>query len=37
MAELNPVPVFGAKENSSTVIWRKFFTEIPVQMLSAHK
>ena len=34
MVQLNPVPAFGAKKNTST-IWRKFFTEIPVQMVSA--
>ena len=34
MVQLNPVPVFGAKKNTST-IWRKFFTEISVQMVSA--
>ena len=34
MVQLNPVPVFGAKKNTST-IWRKFFTEISVQMISA--
>ena len=36
MVQLNPVPVFGARKNT-TNIWRKFFTEIPVQMVSAHK
>ena len=34
MVQLNPVPVFGAQKNTST-IWRKFFTEISVQMVSA--
>ena len=34
MVQLNPVPVFGAKKNTIT-IWRKFFTEISVQMVSA--
>jgi len=34
MAQLNPVPVFGIKKNTST-IWRKIFTEISVQMVSA--
>ena len=34
MVELNPVPVLGVKENTST-IWRKFFTEMSVQMVSA--
>ena len=34
MVQLNPVPVFGAKKNTST-IWRKFSTEIFVQMVSA--
>ena len=34
MVQLNPVPVFGAKKKNST-IWRKFFTEISVQMVSA--
>ena len=34
MVQLNPVPVFGANKNTST-IWRKFFTEISVQMVSA--
>ena len=36
MVQLNPVPVFGAKKNNST-IWRKFFTEISVQMVSADR
>ena len=36
MVQLNPVPVFGAKKNTST-IWRKFFTEISVQMVSADR
>ena len=36
MVQLNPVPVFGARKNT-TNIWRKFSTEIPVQMVSAHK
>ena len=31
---LNPVLVFGANKNTST-IWRKLFTEISVQMISA--
>ena len=35
MVQLNLVPVFGAKKNTST-IWRKFFSEISVQMVSAH-
>ena len=34
MAQLNPVTVFGAQKNIST-IWRKFLTEISVQMVSA--
>ena len=34
MVQLNPVPVFGAQKNTST-IWRKFFTDISVQMVSA--
>ena len=34
MVQLNPVPVFGAKKRSIT-IWRTFFTEISVQMVSA--
>ena len=34
MVQLNPVPVFGAQNNTST-IWQKFFTEIAVQMVSA--
>ena len=34
MIQFNHVPVFGAKKNNST-IWRKFFTEIFVQMVSA--
>ena len=33
-AQLNPVPVFGAQKNTST-IWQKFSTEIFVQMVSA--
>ena len=36
MVQLNPVPVFGAKKNTST-IRRKFFTEISVQMVSANR
>ena len=31
MLQLNPVPVFGAKKNTST-IGRKIFTEISVQI-----
>ena len=34
MVQLNPVPVFGAKKRNS-IIWRNFFTEISVQMVSA--
>ena len=34
MVQVNPVPVFGAKKNTNT-IWRKFFTEISVQIVSA--
>ena len=34
MVQLNPVPVFGAKKNTSTT-WRKIFTEISVQVVSA--
>ena len=34
MVQLNLVPVFGAYKNTST-IWRKFFTEIFVQMVKA--
>ena len=34
MVQLNPVPVFCAKKNTST-IWQKFFTEISVQIVSA--
>ena len=34
MVQLNPVPVFGAKKNTSTIS-RKFFTKISVQMVSA--
>ena len=34
MVQLNPVLVFGAKKNINT-IWRKFFTEISVQTVSA--
>ena len=34
MVQLNPVPVFGAKKNTSTM-WRKFSTDIFVQMVSA--
>ena len=33
MVQLNPVPVFFAKKNTST-IWRKIFTEISVQMVN---
>ena len=34
MVQLHPVTVFGAKKNTTT-IWRKFFTEISVEMVSA--
>ena len=34
MVQFNPVPVFGAQKNTST-IWRKFFTDISVQMVRA--
>ena len=34
MVQLNPVPVFGAQKITST-IWRKFSTEIFVQMVRA--
>ena len=34
MVQLNSVPIFGAKNNTGT-IWRKLFTEISVQMVSA--
>ena len=34
MVQLNPVPVFGAKKNTST-IWRNFFTEISIQAVNA--
>ena len=34
MVQLNPVPVFGAQKNTSTIC-QKFFTEIAVQMVSA--
>ena len=34
MVQLNAVPVFGTKNNTSN-IWRKIFTEISVQMVSA--
>ena len=34
MVQLNPVPVFGAKKKNNSTIWRKFFTEISVQMVS---
>ena len=34
MVQLNPIPVFGAQKNTST-IWQKFFTKIFVQMVSA--
>ena len=34
MVQLNPVPVFGAKKNTSTIS-RKFFSKISVQMVSA--
>ena len=33
MVQLNPVPVFCAKKNTST-IWTQFFTDISVQMVS---
>ena len=35
MVQLNPVPVFGAKKKKNSIIWRNFFTEISVQMVSA--
>ena len=34
MVQLNPVPVFGAKKNTSTIS-RKFFVEISIQVVSA--
>ena len=34
MEQLNPVPAFGAKKNTSN-IWRKIVTEISVQKVSA--
>ena len=34
MVQLNPVTVFGAKKNTTT-IRREFFTEISVEMVSA--
>ena len=34
MVQLNPVPAFGAEKNTTT-IWRKFFTEISVSVVSA--
>ena len=34
MVQLNPVSFFGEKKNTST-IWRKFFTEMSVQMVSS--
>ena len=34
MVQINPVPVLGIKKNTST-IWRKIFSEISVQMVSA--
>ena len=34
MVQLNPVPVFSAKKNTSTIC-QKFFTEISIQMVSA--
>ena len=34
MVQLNPVPVFCAQKITST-IWRKFSTELSVQMVSA--
>ena len=37
MVKLNPVPVFGAKKKNTSTIWRKFFDEISVQMVSAPK
>ena len=37
MVQLNPVPVFGAKKKNTSTIWRKFFNEISVQMVSAPK
>ena len=36
MVQLNAVPVFGTK-NNTTNIWRKIFTEISVQMVSADR
>ena len=35
MVQVNPVPVFGAKKKNTNTIWRKFFTEISVQIVSA--
>ena len=34
MVQLNPVTVLDAKKTTTT-IWRKFFTEISVEMVSA--
>ena len=34
MVQLNPVPVLGAKKTST--IWRKFSTEISLQIVSRH-
>ena len=34
MEQLNPVPAFGAKKNTSN-IWRKIVTEFSVQKVSA--
>ena len=35
MIQFNHVPVFGAKKITVPMIWRKFFTEISVQIVSA--
>ena len=34
MVEVNPIPVFGEKKNTSSIC-RNIFTEISVQMVSA--
>ena len=35
MVQLNPVPVFRGQKKNTCTIWRKFFTEISVQMIRA--
>ena len=35
MVQLNSVSFFGEKKKNTSTIWRKFFTKMSVQMVSA--